>query len=93
MMDMKKVILCMLFVCAMLFSSCADSKTFQRIDGTEFTAEPYGWMTEEDRIEGVEYRVCTKNIVLAVVFSETIVPTILLTGLELYEPESYNEKN
>lgn len=87
---MKKV---MIFaaIAAMVLSSCADSKTFKKADGTEFTAKPYGWMDKDKEIEGVEYDICTGNIVLSVLFSETVAVPVLLTGLELWEPVSYTE--
>jgi len=80
-------------IAAMVLSSCADSKTFKKSDGTEFTAQPYGWMDKEKAIEGVEYEVNTGNIICSVIFSETIVAPVLLTGLELWEPVSYVEPN
>ena len=87
---MKKLIL-FAAVAAMLLSGCADSKTFKKSDGTEFVAKPYGWMDKEDKVEGVEYDLCTGNIVFSVIFCETVAVPILLTGLELYEPVCYNE--
>lgn len=78
-------------VVAMLLTGCAENKTFKRSDGTEFTAQPYGWMTKDSKIEGVEYELSGANIVLSCVFGETIVVPVLLTGLELWEPVSYNE--
>jgi len=80
-----------LFVACLLFASCADKKTFKKADGTEFTAQPYGWMDNDKAIEGVDYELCTANIVLSVLFSETIAAPVLLTGLELWEPVSYTE--
>lgn len=88
---MKKV---MIFaaIAAMVLSSCADSKTFKKADGTEFTAQPYGWMNESDyKIDGVQYEICADNIVLSILASESVVCPILLTGLQLYEPVSYDE--
>ena len=78
---------------AALFVSCADSKVFTRSDGTQFTAKPYGWMDKDKVIDGVEYDLCTSNIVLSVIFSETIAVPVLLTGLELWEPVDYVEPN
>lgn len=40
---MKKFIVLFMMILAMM--SCADSKTFERADGTKFVAEPYGWLT------------------------------------------------
>ena len=76
---------------AMILSGCADSKTFKKSDGTEFIANPYGWMTKEDKIEGVEYKLSSGNIVWSIVLGETVVAPVLFTGLALYEPVSYTE--
>lgn len=86
---MKRIILA-LMTCIM-FASCADNKTFKKPNGTEFTAQPYGWMDKEKEIDGVEYELCTGNVLLSIVFGETIVAPVLLTGLELWEPVDYVE--
>lgn len=39
---MKKLLILLITVLA-LCTACADSKTFERADGTKFVAEPYGW--------------------------------------------------
>ena len=88
---MKKVTILMALVSLILFTSCADSQTFRKSDGTEFVANPYGWMDKEKEIEGVQYELCTGNVVLSIIFGETIVAPVLLTGLELWEPVSYVE--
>jgi hypothetical protein len=88
---MKKFTTILLLMFAVtVFTSCADSQTFQKSDGTEFTVEPYGWMNN-NQVEGVTYQVCKGNIVLDVIFSETLIAPILLTGLQLWEPVSYQE--
>lgn len=59
---MKKFIVLFMMVLAMM--SCADSKTFERADGTKFVAEPYGWANyQSNKIEGVTYEACFENIV------------------------------
>ena len=89
---MKKLLIAL--ICGvMLLSSCADSKTFKKADGTEFTANPYGWMTKEEKIPGVEYELCSGNIVWSCILSETIIAPVLLTGVGLYEPVNYVEPN
>lgn len=87
---MKKLLV-FVTIAVVLLSSCADSKTFQKADGTVFTAQPYGWMTKEKKVDGVEYEVSTANIVLSVVFCQTVIAPVLITGLELWEPVSYKE--
>ena len=89
---MKKVlVLCML--AAVLVASCAEEKTFKKADGTEFVAEPYGWMNSNEAIEGVKYELCKENVVVSVLSVETLAVPVLLTGLELYQPVSYVEPN
>lgn len=82
----------LLLIAIIALSSCADSKTFERADGTKFVAEPYGWANyQTKKIEGVTYEACIGNIVWDAV--ETIVIPIWLTGWELYEPVSFVEPN
>lgn len=89
---MKKLMMILaVAIASIAMTGCAEKKTFKRSDGTEFTAKPYGWMDKDKEIEGVDYELCTGNIVLSVVFGETVVAPVLLTGLELWEPVSYTE--
>jgi hypothetical protein len=67
--------------------------TLKKADGTEFTANPYGWMTKEEKIPGVEYELCSGNIVWSCILSETVIAPVLLTGVGLYEPVNYVEPN
>lgn len=84
----------LLLIAIIALSSCADSKTFERADGTKFVAEPYGWANyQTKKIEGVTYEACIGNIVWGVIAVETIVIPIWLTGRELYEPVSFVEPN
>lgn len=89
---MKKVTLMMLAV-ALMLSSCAEKKTFKKCDGTSFVASPYGWANKEKQIDGVDYEINVPNIILSVIFSETIVCPIVLTAVELWEPVNYTEPN
>lgn len=84
----------LLLIAIIALSSCADSKTFERADGTKFVAEPYGWANyQTKKIEGVTYEACIGNIVWDVIAAETIIIPVLLTGWELYEPVSFVEPN
>lgn len=87
---MKKIVF-LAALAVMLLASCAEKKTFTKSDGTEFTARPYGWMNKEKAIDGVEYDLCTANVVWSCIFFETVAAPVLLTGLELWEPVSYQE--
>lgn len=76
---MKKFIVLFMMVLAMM--SCADSKTFERADGTKFVAEPYGWANyQSNKIEGVTYEACFENIVWDIVAIETVIVPVWLTG-------------
>ena len=82
----------LLLIAIIALSSCADSKTFERADGTKFVAEPYGWANyQSNKIEGVTYEACFENIVWDIVAIETVIAPVWLTGWELYEPVSYTE--
>lgn len=86
---MKKI---MLFVlAAIMMAGCADERTFQKADGTTFTAEPYGWMNTSKKVDGVVYDICPGNIVWSIVLGETVVAPVLFTGLALWEPVNYVE--
>ena len=80
---MKKVIY--LLLATFLIVSCADSKEFV-IDGKKTIIEPYGWWDLEAKHDSIVYEVNTGNIVLDVVFIETIIVPIWLTGDQLFEP-------
>lgn len=87
---MKKLLL----LSIILLSSCADSKTFKRADGTKFVAEPYGWANyQSNKIDGVIYEACAGNIIWDILTIETIIIPVWLTGWELYEPVDYVEPN
>ena len=82
----------LLLIAIIALSSCADSKIFERADGTKFVAEPYGLANyQSNRIEGVTYEACFENIVWDIVAIETVIVPVWLTGWELYEPVSYTE--
>lgn len=81
-----------LLVCLLMFLSCADEKTFTKSDGTTFVAEPYGWANMEARkIEGVVYECSFANVVWSVLFCETVIVPVWLTGWEICEPVRYVE--
>lgn len=83
---MKKIIV-LLCISSILLASCADSKTLN-INGKDKVIEPYGWFDTSAKNDSVNYKINTGNVVLSIVFSETIIVPILLTGTEIYEPVS-----
>lgn len=82
---MKKTLLIALLGLTMF--SCADSKEFT-IDNKQVKVEPYGWLNSETQNDSIKYRVNVPNIALSIIFSETIIVPIYLTGTELFEPVS-----
>jgi len=66
-------------------TSCADSKTYV-IDGEKTIVEPYGWAEPDEKVEGIKYKASIGNVVFSIIFVETIIVPIWLTGWELYEP-------
>ena len=84
-----KTVVAIGMVCLLALSSCAKSKTLD-LGGATRTVDPYGLWAEfaaRDRIEPkVEYRLSVPNLVLSVIFSETIVVPIVLVGWYLWEP-------
>lgn len=70
---------------AILLTSCADSKKFT-INNEHVDVQPYGWFDLGAKNDSVKYQLNTGNIVLSIVFSETIVAPIIITGTQLWEP-------
>ena len=87
-------ILFIFIVLASLFTSCADPKTFTDKSGKQFTAQPFGWANEKSRInDTVVYEVNVGNVVLSILFSETVIVPVALTGWQLYEPVRLKNSN
>lgn len=89
---MKKIYISLITL-VILTASCADNKTFRVEDETSgltevIYAEPYGVFNKEDKDPRVEYKVCKGNVILSIIFSETLLVPVWLVGWELYEPKS-----
>ena len=79
---------------ALMICSCAESKKFRKQDGSVFTAEPYGWANyQTNKIEGVKYKINAPNMVLSLIFVETMIAPVLITGYDLFEPVFYTESD
>lgn len=79
---------------ALVICSCAESKKFRKQDGTVFVAEPYGWANyQKNKIEGIKYEINATNVLLSIIFSETIIAPVLITGYDLFEPACYIESD
>jgi hypothetical protein len=89
---MKKILF--LFLLSFLMFSCAEQKTFTNSKNEEFIAKPYGWANEESqKIDTVVYEINAGNAILSILFSETIIAPLYLTGWEIYEPVRLKNKN
>lgn len=87
---MKKILFVLFALVAL--SSCADSKTFKKADGTTFTAEPYGWANyQSKKVDGVIYECCLGNVIWGIIGVETIIVPVWISGWELFEPVRYEE--
>ena len=83
---MKKLLLFSLIAVMFTISSCADSKVLE-LNGQRKEFQPYGWADyEELKNDSIQYKTNIGNIVLDVIFCQTIVVPVWLTGWQLYEP-------
>lgn len=101
---MKKITL-LLITLSVLFASCAKNKTFYLENGKEITKEqyymrdsteriiavPYEWANQNLKDDRVIYQVCICNVILDILFVETIIMPVYGTGCELYEPVGLKE--
>lgn len=81
---MKKIIALFLILSFAGVLGCADSHRVCN-DGTCRTCEPYGFANKEVKCSGAVYEVSGGNVVLSVLFSETLVVPILLLGWQIFE--------
>lgn len=92
---MKKLLIILTIL--IISTSCADSKYFKvknEFGETEtILVKPYGFANMNDKIEGIEYEPSIGNIVLDVLFLETIVVPIYLIGWQYYEPVGLETEN
>lgn len=83
-------VMLLLLVVGLVFSlrgGCADEKTICLGQGTDcHTFKPVGVFELDDKNPDIEYEVSIGNIVLSVIFVETIIVPIVLCGWYLFEP-------
>jgi hypothetical protein len=86
-----KRILAMALVLALVacLSGCAKARTIEFSEGSR-KVEPYGLYVElfdkSRKDPAVEYKLNVPDVVLSIIFSETIVVPIILCGWYLWEP-------
>jgi len=74
-----------LFACVLLFS-CAKERTFN-IAGKDTVVHPYGFLNDlDEKNDSVVYRISIPDVVISVVFCESIIVPILDCGYFLFEP-------
>lgn len=76
--------LLLLFV-SIILCSCAENKDL-KLNGRVQTFETYGWACDELKNDSIEYEINTGNVILSIIFCETIIAPIILTGWEIKEP-------
>lgn len=79
---MKRLI-AVLLCAAFLSVGCAESKRMASADCA--TIEPYGIFNQEDEDKRVSYRVSPGNVILSVIFIETLIVPVALVGWYLWE--------
>jgi hypothetical protein len=77
---MKKLLIAAVAVCVLL-SGCAGNA---RIDGHVIPA--VGIANPEARVSGVQYEISMGSVIVATIFSETIIIPVLIVGWDLYQP-------
>lgn len=86
---MKKLIV-LLGLVMVLFASCAESKVLTvnvKDIPTQATFEPIGWANLDEKNPDITYKVSVGNVVWSVLFCETIIVPVILTGWYLFEPD------
>ena len=93
---MKKIVIVLLSL--MLFTSCANDKDFVNKNTNSFVTEtvnaiPYGLFDQENKIDGIQYKISVGNVILSAIFIETAVVPVILIGWYLWEPVSVKDKS
>jgi hypothetical protein len=81
---MKKILMLLVLVCV-LFVSCSKEKKMV-INGKETTVVPYGWANMSEKNDSVVYKVSVNDVIVSIIFSETIIVPIVSTGWYIFEP-------
>ena len=79
-----KSFLSILVIVSLLFIGCAKTKNLSGVD-----YKPYGLFTENDvKSSKVHYKPCVPNVILGVIFFETIAAPIYVFGFSLFEADT-----
>lgn len=81
-------IISILLVFALLFAGCAQTKL---INGVQY--EPYGVInSKKNKKEGIDYDLIESNIILSIIFCETLVVPFVLIGFKLFQAVKLKEE-
>ncbi len=80
------------FVILIFLSSCSQPKDIIFPDGKTRTISPYGIFNMEDKNPDISYKISTKDVVVSIIFCETIIAPIISAGFNLWEPVGLAEK-
>ncbi len=93
---MKRIMGAILVICIFLMMGCSEPKDIRFKDGSVRTVAPYGFINElsQDgkKDPDVVYKLSTSDIVLSIIFCETIIVPIISLGYNLWEPVGAVEK-
>ncbi len=82
---MKKLLVLLTFA-MLFFTSCNTASKSFSIDGKTVEAKPYGLFTESRKVSKVNYEVSARNVILAIIFSETVIVPVYVIGWDLFVP-------
>ena len=80
---MKKILMLLVLACV-LFVSCSKEQKMV-INGKETTVVPYGWANSNEKNDSVVYKVSVNDVIVSIIFSETIIVPIISTGWYIFE--------
>ena len=75
----------LLVLACVLFVSCSKEQKMV-INGKETTVVPYGWANANEKNDSVVYKVSVNDVLVSIIFSETIIVPIISTGWYIFEP-------
>ena len=84
---MKKTIISLLVTLSvMAFCSCSKNKDIT-LNGKTRTFEPYGWANDDVKAnDSLIYEVNVPDVIISVIFCETVLVPICITGWDIKEP-------
>jgi hypothetical protein len=72
-------------ILAVFIISCSSEKTF-KINGKDTVVEPYGLFNPEAKNDSVLYKVSVPDVIVSIIFSETVIVPVVSVGWYIYQP-------